>query len=99
MLNMKCFAIPVITVTKGLIRYQEIIRGKHSVGCLQNTARLDKPTFLCANNILFSLFFSFFISVLAHYLFLILFLLFDQCVAIILYSDKWRLTFDYYMQL
>jgi hypothetical protein len=50
MWNIKCFVIPVITVatgnvTKGLIRYQEIIRGKHSVGCLQNTARLDKPHF------------------------------------------------------
>lgn len=48
MWNMNCFVIPVITVatgnvTKRLIKYQEIIWGKHSVSCLQNTARLDKP--------------------------------------------------------
>lgn len=30
-------------VTKRLIKYQEIIWGKHPVSCLQNTARLDKP--------------------------------------------------------
>jgi len=45
---MKCFVIPVITVATGnvakeLMRYQEIMWGKHSVSYLQNTARLDKP--------------------------------------------------------
>lgn len=48
MWNMTCFVIPVTTVatgnvTKGLKRYQEIIWGKHSIGCLQNTAKLDPP--------------------------------------------------------
>ena len=29
-------------VTKVLISYQEVLWGKHSLGCQQNTARLDK---------------------------------------------------------